>query len=101
MGPVHDAPVVASDDHAVIALVDTDGPGPLQQVDATLGEVGFEHSRHLRVLLREDLLSAHDQGDLAPQGGEHVHELHAGDTGADDHQMVGEHFGGIGVPSGE
>ena len=44
--------------------LDADGPGALQQVHAPTGEVGFEHRRHLGVLVGEDLLAAHDERDL-------------------------------------
>ena len=85
----------------LLTLVHPDGPGALQEVDSTPGEVCLQYRRHLRVLVGEDLLAAHDEGHLAAERGEHMDELHAGDPRPDDHQVVRQDLGGIGVAGGQ
>ena len=72
-----------------VLLVDADGPGALEEPDAAGDEVVLERGGDLGVLLREHLLAAHDEGDLAAERPEHVDELDAGDAGADHDEVLG------------
>jgi hypothetical protein len=74
---------------AVVGDVDGLGPGALEQLDAPPEEVVLQHGGDLRVLLGQDLLAADDEGHAAPEGGEHVDELDAGDARADDDEVLG------------
>ena len=47
-------------------------------------EVVLQHGRHLGVLARQHLLAGDDERHLGAERREHVHELDAGDAGADD-----------------
>ena len=49
----------------------------------------------------QHLLAGHDQGDLAPERAEHVDELHAGDPGADHHEVLGPQRRRVGVAGGQ
>ncbi len=95
------AAVVAAHDHAVGRDVDGLGPRTLQQTHAARQEVVLEGRRHLGVLLRQHLLAADDEGDVAAERPEHVHELHAGDARPDDHEVRGQLGRGVGVAGGE
>ena len=63
---------------------------PLSRRDAPAEEVVLQGLGHLRVLVGQDVLAAHHERHLRPEGGEHVHELHAGDARADHHQVPGQ-----------
>ena len=52
-------------------------------------------------LVGQHLLAAHDQGDLAPERAEHVHELDAGDARADHDEVLGHLGRRVGVAGGE
>ncbi len=84
------AAVVATNGHTVALDVDADRPRTLEELHASREEVFFESSRDLGVLLRQHLLSAHDQGDLGPERREHVHELDTCHTRSDDDQPPGQ-----------
>ena len=70
------------------------GPRALEQPDPAAEELVLEGGGDLGVLLREDLLAGDDQGHLAPERREHVHELDAGDAGADHDEVLGQSGGG-------
>ena len=92
--PLADPTVVGQDDHAVVESFDARGACPLEQVHAPAQEVRLERGRHLGILLGQHLLAADDQGHVSTEGGEHVHELDAGDARADHHDMGGDVLGG-------
>ena len=101
VGPRRHPPVVTAHDDALLGAVTGDRPGPLQQADPPPEEVLLQHRRNLGVLGREDLLAAHDEGHRAPQRGEHVHELDTGHPRPDDHQVLGQLGGRVGVAGAE
>ncbi len=97
MGALDPAAVVTDDGDAVVAPFQARGPGALEQLDAPGQEVLLEGGRHLRVLLRQDLLAADDERDLGAHRGEEVDELDAGHAGADDRDVLGQDLGRVGL----
>ena len=93
--------VVAVDRDPVAVAFDGLGPGALVEADAAAQEVGFEGGCHLRVLGGQDLLAADHERHVAAEGLEHVDELHAGDAGADDDEVVGHLGRRVGLAGGE
>ncbi len=75
--------VVATHHHFVAVTVDGRGAGTLQQAHSPTQEVVFQNSGDLGVFHRQHLLTAHDQGHLGAEAGEHVHELDTCDARAD------------------
>ena len=86
--------VVAAHGDLGAVTVDADRPCALVEVHAAPQGVGLKGGGHLGVLLGQHLLAAHDEGDLTPERREHVHELDAGDPGADHDEVVGHLVGG-------
>ena len=76
-------------------------PSALEQLHAALQEVVLEHRGDLGILLRQHLLAADDQRHLGAEAAEHVDELHAGDAGADDGDVLGEDRRRVAVARGE
>ena len=74
----------------LVVALDRRRPRPLEQAHATGEEVVLEHGGDLGVLARQHLLARHDERDLGAERGEHVHELDAGDTRADDRDAARE-----------
>ena len=67
MGTPDLSAVVTRDENPVVRAFDADGPCPLQQMDAPLGEVGLQHRGNLGILGGEDLLSTDDQCHLGAE----------------------------------
>ena len=82
---------------ALVVALDRRRPRPLEQPDATGEEVRLEDRGNLGVLVRQDLLTRHDERDLGAERGEHVHELDAGDTRSDDRDAARELLGRVAV----
>ena len=83
--------VVAAHGDPVTRVVDAHGARALEEAHAAAEQLVLQRRRDLGILLGQHLLPGHDQGDVAPERAEHVDELHAGDTGADHHEVVGPH----------
>ena len=95
-------------DHSTIVAADNNGvasfgtldclcPGTHHQFHATTHELLLKHGSDFGILAGQHLLPADDEGDLGPERREHVDELHAGDTGADNGNAVGKYLGRITV----
>ena len=99
VGGAHDATVVAPDHHAVALVIALDRrrPRPLEQAHTAGEEVRLEHGGDFRILVRQHLLAGNDQRHLGTERGEHVHELDAGDTRADDGDAARELLGRVAV----
>ena len=99
----HDTAVVTAHDDgvALVVALDRHGPRPLEQAHAAGEEVRLEHGCDLRVLLRQHLLTRHDERHVGTERGEHVHELDAGHAGSDDRHAAWELLGRIAVAGRE
>ena len=88
--------------HAVVGRASMPSArAPLSSCTPRREEVVLERRRDLGVLLRQHLLAADDQRDLAAERREHVHELDAGDARADHDEVLGELRRRVGVAGGE
>ena len=94
-----DTAVIAAHNHTVTGLgpLDCLSPGAHDQLDPTIHELVLKHSSHFGVFAWQHLLAAHDQRDLCPKRGEHVHELHTRHTRPNHRHALREGLGRVAI----
>ena len=101
MGAPGLAAVVAEHDHPAVGAFDALRPGSLVEDHPGAEEVVLQSRGDLRVLARQHLLAADDEGDPGAERAEHVGELHPGHTGPHHHEVLGQLRRRIGLSGGE